>query len=359
VSAGVTYKIRVSGYNGATGAYTLHVALQPNRPANDLIANATVIGEGSIPGSTTCALSDGATTCGSSNASPDVYYSFTPSCSGALTVATCGATYDSAISVHSGAPATAGNTVGCDDDGCGYPSSSLTVQVSGGATYYIRVSGYNGAFGDFTLTTALAGTTPVNDNCAAATPVSSGSYPYEMCGATTDGPAEAGCNFCCGDPQINRDVWFRYTAPASGPVTASLCTANYDSKIGVYGGTCPSAPGSIIVCNDDACGATGLQSQVTFNAAAGQQYLIRVGAYSTAAGSGTLVINGPTASCYANCDGSTIPPVLNVLDFNCFLNRFAAGASYANCDGSTIPPVLNVLDFNCFLNRFAAGCTAP
>jgi hypothetical protein len=61
-------------------------------------------------------------------------------------------------------------------------------------------------------------------------------------------------------------------------------------------------------------------------------------------------------SCYANCDGSTVPPILNVLDFNCFLNRFAAGDGYANCDGSTVPPVLNVLDFNCFLNRFAAGC---
>jgi photosystem II stability/assembly factor-like uncharacterized protein len=60
--------------------------------------------------------------------------------------------------------------------------------------------------------------------------------------------------------------------------------------------------------------------------------------------------------CYANCDGSTVAPVLNVLDFNCFLNRFAAGESYANCDGSTIAPVLNVLDFNCFLNAFAAGC---
>jgi hypothetical protein len=63
------------------------------------------------------------------------------------------------------------------------------------------------------------------------------------------------------------------------------------------------------------------------------------------------------APCYANCDGSTTAPVLNVLDFSCFLNRFAAGDSYANCDGSTIPPVLNVLDFSCFLNRFAAGCT--
>ena len=30
---------------------------------------------------------------------------------------------------------------------------------------------------------------------------------------------------------------------------------------------------------------------------------------------------------------------------------------YANCDKSTSPPVFNVLDFVCFLNKFAAGCT--
>jgi hypothetical protein len=64
-------------------------------------------------------------------------------------------------------------------------------------------------------------------------------------------------------------------------------------------------------------------------------------------------------SCYANCDSSTTVPFLNVLDFNCFLNRFSGGDSYANCDNSTIAPVLNVLDFNCFLNRFSAGCSAP
>ena len=60
--------------------------------------------------------------------------------------------------------------------------------------------------------------------------------------------------------------------------------------------------------------------------------------------------------CYANCDGSSIPPVLNVSDFSCFLNSFASGQPYANCDGSTTPPVLNVQDFACFLNAFGAGC---
>ena len=72
---------------------------------------------------------------------------------------------------------------------------------------------------------------------------------------------------------------------------------------------------------------------------------------------GMAAILTPPATCYANCDASTIQPVLNVLDFSCFLNRFAAGDPYANCDNSTTPPVLNVLDFSCFLNRFATGCS--
>lgn len=64
----------------------------------------------------------------------------------------------------------------------------------------------------------------------------------------------------------------------------------------------------------------------------------------------------PALPCYPNCDGSDVYPALNVIDFFCFLNRYAAGDSYANCDGSTAPPVLNAVDFQCFLNAFSAGC---
>jgi hypothetical protein len=85
--------------------------------------------------------------------------------------------------------------------------------------------------------------------------------------------------------------------------------------------------------------------------ALGLAELIRPGAVDA-----VLVGAYQPCGCYANCDSSTTLPVLNVLDFACFLNRFAAGDPYANCDGSTTPPALNVLDFACFLNRFAAGC---
>jgi Immunoglobulin domain len=65
------------------------------------------------------------------------------------------------------------------------------------------------------------------------------------------------------------------------------------------------------------------------------------------------------STCYANCDGSTTVPLLNVADFTCFLQKFASGDPYANCDGSTSVPILNVADFTCFLQKFAAGCSAP
>ena len=65
---------------------------------------------------------------------------------------------------------------------------------------------------------------------------------------------------------------------------------------------------------------------------------------------------GCTAACYANCDGSTAAPVLNINDFICFQAKFAAGDSYANCDGSTSVPTLNINDFICFQAKFAAGC---
>jgi hypothetical protein len=79
-----------------------------------------------------------------------------------------------------------------------------------------------------------------------------------------------------------------------------------------------------------------------------------------------LTFTAPAAPpCYANCDGSTTPPILNVEDFVCFVSEFAAAlllppqqqlTHYANCDESTTTPVLNVEDFICFVSKFATGC---
>jgi hypothetical protein len=77
----------------------------------------------------------------------------------------------------------------------------------------------------------------------------------------------------------------------------------------------------------------------------------------TGAGAGTLQQQGVLwigcPNCYANCDSSTRAPVLNVADFICFINKYAAKDPYANC---TVDAAIDINDFTCFLNKFAAGC---
>ncbi len=61
--------------------------------------------------------------------------------------------------------------------------------------------------------------------------------------------------------------------------------------------------------------------------------------------------------CYPDCDQSTGPGVLDIFDFLCFGNLFAAGDPYAcDCDLTGGPGVCDIFDFLCFGNAFSVGC---
>ncbi|MCA9278038.1 MAG: hypothetical protein H6815_04530 [Phycisphaeraceae bacterium] len=62
----------------------------------------------------------------------------------------------------------------------------------------------------------------------------------------------------------------------------------------------------------------------------------------------SITVDG--GGCYADCDGSG---ALNIFDYICFGNEYAAGNAYADCDGSGS---LNIFDYICFGNEYAAGC---
>ncbi len=62
------------------------------------------------------------------------------------------------------------------------------------------------------------------------------------------------------------------------------------------------------------------------------------------------------AFCYANCDNSATPPVLNAADVDCFMRRYMNREAYANCDRATSPPYFTAADFQCFMMQFNAGC---
>jgi hypothetical protein len=59
------------------------------------------------------------------------------------------------------------------------------------------------------------------------------------------------------------------------------------------------------------------------------------------------------SGCLADVDANCL---LNANDFVAFQSLYAAGNPLANCDQSTLPPILDVNDFICFLGAFAASC---
>jgi hypothetical protein len=82
----------------------------------------------------------------------DVWNCWTADCTGRVTISTCGSSFDTSLAVYD---ACGGHELACDDDGCPLSPglrSMVTLDVTEGTTYFIRVAGYNGAFGNYTLT---------------------------------------------------------------------------------------------------------------------------------------------------------------------------------------------------------------
>jgi hypothetical protein len=203
---------------------------------------------------------------------------------------------------------------------------------NGGATYAFNVSAN------------------VSDSCEGAITVQAGA---SVSGCTRGMTVDGGTS-CMAQAPSGPDVWYSFTPTASGTVNINTVGSNFDTILSIHGNACPGSAANTIVCNDDT--STGVWSAVELNVTAGQTYLIRVAGFNLDSGAFNLNVGSVIGGCYANCDNSTATPVLNVADFTCFLQRFAAGEAYANCDNSTANPTLNVADFTCFLQRFAAGC---
>jgi subtilisin family serine protease len=124
----------------------------PDTPAQDNCTAAEPIGPGNIlDGTTVGATVDGSATCGSSSTTADVWYSYTPTGNGFASFSLSGSTYDTVLSIHSGCPGTTANQLACNDDSGGPQSLVSNLFVHAGQKYWIRISGKNGATGNFRL----------------------------------------------------------------------------------------------------------------------------------------------------------------------------------------------------------------
>ncbi len=189
-----------------------------------------------------------------------------------------------------------------------------------------------------------------NDSCTSPLPLN-GTVTFCTANATTDSAPEPGCAFCCNDPQIHKDVWYTFSTSvfaASYLEQIDSCGSEFDTKIAVYrfngvnGCACPGQSGTLIACNDDiGSGPWTLASRVRFQLSASSCYMVRVGGFGGASGSGTLYetafVNGD--ECFNAIDLGTVTSsnALSVIGNNFPASNFTPGTIVAQAPCTPLP----------------------
>jgi hypothetical protein len=286
--AGNRYLIEIGGYASETGEGLLNIScggIQPPPSSHDDCENAQPVGDVTNLGfDTTEATFDGPGLCMDS---PNIWLCYTATCTGDVTVSLAGSSYDTMLAVYNGCecyPAS-NDMIGCNDDAGNTYQSEITFAATAGNQYLIEVGGYANEAGEGLLNISCEGVQPPPtsmDDCVNAQPIDDvKDLAFDTTDATFDGPG-----FCMVSPNI----WYCYTATCTGDVTVSLFGSSYDTMLAVYDGCeCYPVLDDLIGCNDDA--GNTYQSELTFTATAGSQYLIEIGGYASATGEGLLNIS--------------------------------------------------------------------
>ncbi|OWY62999.1 hypothetical protein B7486_55440, partial [cyanobacterium TDX16] len=306
VTSGTTYRIAVVTFNNVVtgGPFTLTwnlVPAGPTAPANDDFADAQTISgaTGSVTATNVEAGLEGGEPdhAGATGAAGrSVWYRYTPTTSGTLTVGTCtGGDLDTVLGVYTGTTVNVLTEVADGDDDCGGEGDRARVilPVAGGTTYRIAVAGYQGDAGAFTLSWSLVAS-PANDAFASAQTITG--LTGNVAGTTVGASTQTGePNHASSAQSDGRSVWYSYTPTASGQLTVDTCTGTaYDSIIGVYTGTAFNALNGV-ANGDDECGSN---ARATFAVTSGTTYRIAVAGFGDGSGPFTLTWNlvpaGPT-----------------------------------------------------------------
>ena len=286
-TAGNHYLFEIMGYNAdevGEGVLTVSSEGEPPTAGNDECHNASPVSDvKDLPFDTTDATQDGPHHCMFSR---NIWFCYTATCTGQATVSLAGSSYDTMLAVYDGCecyPAL-NDMIECNDDFGNTRQSEIVFNTVAGNQYLIEVGGYNLAAGQGLLSISCEGVEPPpssKDDCGKAQPVGDvKNLEFDTTNATFDGPG-----LCMRSPNI----WYCYTATCTGDVTVSLAGSGYDTKLAVYDGCeCYPTANDLIECNDDA--GNTYQSEVTFAAIAGSQYLIEIGGYGTETGEGLLTI---------------------------------------------------------------------
>ncbi|UPT65225.1 MAG: hypothetical protein M0D57_11650 [Sphingobacteriales bacterium JAD_PAG50586_3] len=218
-------------------------------PANDACLGAiTIACNDSKSGSTNSATDDGSlVNCGGTGFNfKGVWYVMTAPSVSQVTLSLCtGTSFDSYIRVYSGTSCASLTCVTSNDQYCGN-QSQVSFNANGTSNYYILVSGYYASeFGSYTLTSTCV-PIPLNNDCPGTNIVVDAAA---ISGTTIGANQTVNDNY--GPGYDDDDVWYTFTAPATGNAIITL-TENPSS---------PTFDGVLELRTTAACPATRIQAR--------------------------------------------------------------------------------------------------
>ncbi|HEX6666245.1 MAG TPA: hypothetical protein VF081_06585 [Solirubrobacterales bacterium] len=222
-----------------------------------------------------------------------VWFKWTAKASGSVQISTCSfrSGLDSVLAVYTGTELDALTQVTANDDGadgeCEPSDSSADFVAVAGTTYWIAVDGADGSVGPFQL--QLEG---MAANDVFANPGSLGGQMKAFSVVSSRfASKQPGEPDHAGDSG-GRSLWFKWTAPVTGPVSVDTCGSRFDTLLGVYTGISAGALNPV-ASNDDAEARCGNRSRLSFDAVANTTYRIAVDGKAGAAGTVELRLDGP------------------------------------------------------------------
>jgi len=253
-------------------------------PANDMFAAGELLTgtSATATGSTTEATKETGEPIHVWSGGASVWYRWTASSDGIVTVDTFGSSFDTTLAAYTGLTVDGLHRLAANDDYNG-TRSRVRIPVTAGQEYHFVVDGFAGSRGSVTLHLNF-GSSPPNDNLANA---------VELTGASvTAGGTNLAASKEPGEPTHAASggvsVWWTWTAPSTGGVTMSTAGSTFNTTLAAYTGDTVS--GLVAVASNNDAG-TGTQSVIRFRAIAGATYRIAVDGLYGAEGSIALSLD--------------------------------------------------------------------
>lgn len=276
-------------------------------PSNDLCSNARTLSL-----NTDCQALTGNTIwanqslppafCGGfpSSTANDVYYKFVASTAqDSILVAGLGG-FDPVVQLLSGSCGSLSPVVCSYTPGNAKPEKIAPGNLVPGQTYFVRVYGFNGVDGSFTICGRSGNpAAPLNDLCANAINLPVSTVCASVDGSTAGATQELAPIPCFGNTSSSaNEVWYKFTAVNAYDSIGVSSGGFLNPVVELYSGTCGTL--NTISCSDNPSNPLARERVFTGSLSPGQTYYLRVYGFNSTSGTFSLCARTPPTNPPAN-----------------------------------------------------------